>query len=615
MSRGMSRRVTRAVVFAVIGGSMVVAQAQTPAVSPGAPSPSAKIVQAVGQLPVLSEQVPAGVLVFSSWAGRSNVPKEFADTHFSLLLTALNLPAWADDKIPEMLPPEAAGNPAFDSLYDLAKTIVNYAWENTSAVYSLGPGMNEQLQPEPQICFIIRFDDDRAADAAERDIQDRITAIAGGEAIPNIRLFRKDNTLAFTANDAVEKSPLDPIEAPLSTNERFANSVKRNAGTAAGGAGGVNLYLNLERAWSLSDENNAEDPEYQRNMLITGAKHAKAILLTAGQDGKDWGSRVFVTLDPKRSGLLGAMTVNRPVDSAIYRGVPKSATSVSVVSLDFADVISRVKSEGEQVKKGFSQQADAWIGLIGGLLSVNVAELTGNFGTDLALYALPSTSGTSFDFVLLTKPKDTAKVDQQLWGLSQGVQRLLMTQRPDVPRLNLQRGEVTSVEMPDPSGKGSILAPAWASKDGYLLLAANKDIVTRAISEMGKGVLADSGDFSAAKARLGAPAGASFGYSDLAKTLSPMYAEWTYTFAQAGSGIHPNLKKLPIPTEAQLSPHSAPIVSATWVDDDGLHYRSIAPYPAAEMFSSTLALVAGRNSLPAVLPALGLKLAPKPPSN
>lgn len=614
MSPIFRRRVLRAVLCSTLGLSAVAsaALAQTPVPSPAGKVAAAVSPAALGQTPVLAEQVPAGALFFASWSGKSNLPKDFADTHLSMLLTALNLPTWVDEKFADLLPPAASSNPAYTSLVDLAKTIVEYAWENTSAVYSLGPGMTEQLRPEPHMCFIVRFPTAAAADAAERDIQDRITAIAGGEAIPNIRLFRNGTTLAFSANDAVDKSPLDPIESPLSTEARFADSVQRNAAP-----GGVTLYVNLERAWSLADENNLENPDYERNLKILGLKAARSILLSAAPDGKDWGSNVFVSMDPNRTGILGALTTTRPTDPAVYKGVPRSATSVSVVSLDFNDILTRAKTEGETFQKGLGQQVEAVVGMAGGFLNVNVAELFGSMGTDYALFALPTTgpsdAATPFDFLLVSKPKNPAKVDLQLWGLAQGLNRFLVSQGEKMPKLNLVRGDITSVELPDPAGKGAIFSPTWAIKDGYLLMGASKDTVARAISEIVKGTLADSDVFSAAKARLRAPAIASYGYSDISQTLAPMYDAWAFTANLAGNALHPNFKKLPVPTRAQLAPHSTTIVSANWVDDAGLHYRSIAPYPAADAFSSTFALVAGKHSLPITLPSLAAKLNPNAP--
>jgi len=92
-----------------------------------------------------------------------------------------------------------------------------------------------------------------------------------------------------------------------------------------------------------------------------------------------------------------------------------------------------------------------------------------------------------------------------------------------------------------------------------------------------------------------------------------MYDAWAFTANLAGNALHPNFKTLPVPTRAQLAPHSTTIVSASWVDDAGLYYRSIAPYPGADAFSSTFALVAGKHSLPITLPSLAAKLNPNAP--
>jgi hypothetical protein len=557
----------------------------------------------------LADRVPAGVVFYAAWAGRENLPPDFGDSRFAMVLEALDLPGWSRNELPNLLPPEARNTPFADQLLDLGRTIVGYAWSNTSVLYSVGQGVSDDLSPEPQSCFMIRFADNRAADAAERDIQDRITAIAQGNPIPNLQFYRKENVLAITANDAMARSPLEIPAAALGSDPVFVRSV-----TAVGGdtkPGMVTLYLNLERIWSISDERRGGEDEYERNMKVAGLRHAKGLLVSAVPDGTEYLSRSYVAVAEGCDGLLGYFTSSRGIDPSLYGGVPAAAASLTSVSLDLNDLLSRVKKEGEGFRAGFSEQADAWIGLLGGFVNLNVAEFAANFGSGAALYSLGDGAGKGgggggggYDFVVLTRPVDAGKAVQQLTGLAQGLQRLVLTQRPDLPRVMIGKEESAGATIH--SADNGVLAPAWAEKNGYLLIApAGKAALVRALAAMDAGSLMKSSEFTGRLKRLGAPTSASVGYADVPKSLDAMYERWQSTVALAGGRLPPPIRALPVPTAEQLARVASPIVSAAWADAGGLHYRSLAPFPGADVFNSTLALAVGKDSLPLVLPRLG----------
>lgn len=551
----------------------------------------------------LADHVPAGALFYAAWTGRDHLPTEFADSHLSLLLTALDLPGWSKDTLPGLLPPHAQ-NQFTEPLLELVRTITGYAWSNRAALYTLGPGMSEELKPDLQLCFMIEFPTAALADAAEKDIQNQITAIMGAQPIPNVQLFRRDNTLAFTINDASSKSPLDPLTAPLSTTDAYKQGIQQT------GPASITLFLNLERAWTLIDENNEGNEEYARNIKISGLHQARTLTISAGTDARDFASHAFVQIerDPTVAGIFGFLTSPKTVDDNLYAGVPKTALSVNSMSFDLADLLARLRVEGEQFIPGFTQKSDAWTGLIGGMLGVNVPEFSSNVGPDFALYTLPGPTSTTYDFVLLTHPADAPKADRQLLGLAQGIQRLLLTQRPDLAPMSNEKAEAAGNTLTTlTNGK---LSPSWAVKDGYLLIAPSRRVLESALAEMAKGPLTDSPDFTHLRSRLKAPPGASLGYADLPKTLVNMYASWQFTSRLAGSKIPQPLRVgAPLPTGAQLEPETAPCASAAWVDAAGLHYKTLSPYPAAEILSPLFSLLAGPNSLPLKMPQLKAALA------
>jgi hypothetical protein len=528
------------------------------------------------------------------------------------------------------------------------RTIADYAWTNTAAVYSLGKGVNDQLNPAAHFCFIIAFPDRQSADDAERDIQGRITAIIGGEAIPNVAMYRRENMLALTVHDTGGASPLDKLKSPLSEDDRFRAAASH---ALPGEPGAIALYQNLTRTWEMLDEERGGEAEYERNMRISGLRHAHSLFISAGTDGKDWLSTVYLGVEPVKTsalppasapasgpssqeaagsteargttpsavtredelrGLLGFFTSHRAFDERLYAGVPRAALSMNSLSFDLADLYARVKAEGEVAQPGFSDRTEAWVGMFAGALGVNVNDFVTNIGPDFALYSLPGaggsggSGGSGFDYVLVTQPKDPAKADQQMLALGKGIQRLILTQRSDLPKVTIDRATVGGLTLT--TLDNGVLSPSWAIKNGYLVMTPNRRTLNSALAEMDKGSINDVPEFGQLRQRLKAPAGASFGYADLPKSLSQMYANWIYTANLAGKRIPPPLKILPLPGGLDLEKNTAPAASATWVDDGGLVFRSVSPYPGGELLSATFGLVAGPNSLPVKLPQLRNRL-------
>ncbi|MFN4243102.1 MAG: hypothetical protein ACK4PI_07680 [Tepidisphaerales bacterium] len=539
----------------------------------------------------LAEHVPAGVVIYAGWSGDVTATPAFAASHVARLLASLDLPGWTDNGLYKLLEPEAAANPATPVLVDLFRTVVEYAWGHPAAFYSNGPGLSEDLQPAPHLCFLIRFPDDAAAAAAETDIQDRISSIIGGQNIPNVRFFRNGPTLAMSINDTSDVSPLAPLNKALARDAVVEDLFTRTHREGLKPA--VHAYVNLERVWLIVDENNIDDPNHERNMAILGLRQARHLALTAGLDGADWASSLFVQLEPARTGVLGALTAPRPADDELLARVPDAAVSVLTFSLDAPDLLRRLQTEGERVSRGFSRQVLGAVNLAGAVLGVSSMDVLRNLGPHYALYALPGEG--NFRYVLLSRPRDPNALAESLFTIAQSAGRILLAQRPDLPMVVTSRGDLDGRPLFTLAAGSTTLA--WTVVDDSLLVTAGPDTLQAALSAMRQGRLTDLPDFTARVRRLAAPTGAALGYSNLAATSAAMHAKWAYAFEKQFPNVNPRVKHLPLPSAEQLAPHATYAVSALWSDDAGLYYRTLAPFPAAELFSANFGLIAGEGSL------------------
>lgn len=540
----------------------------------------------------LADQVPAGVVFYLGWAGQASLGDAWSRAKAAQLLASLDLSGWTEDGLYKMLDPQAAGDPATPVFIELLRSVMEYAWKFPSAVYSNGPGLSETLEPAPHLCFLVRFPDDAEAAAAETDIQDRISSIVGGQPIPNVRFFRQGSTLAMSVNDTSDVSPLAPLAKPLALDpaavEAFAQCRQGGVVPAA------HAYLNLERIWTLVDENNLDDPNHERNMTILGLRKARTLALTAGLSEGDWASTLYIHTDPDRTGVLGALMAPRVADAELLARVPASAVSVLAFTVDGPDVLRRLQTEGERVSRGFSRQVLGSINLIGAILGVSSMDLLRNLGPQFLLYALPA-EGTGFSYVLLTRPQAPDQLATSLFTIAQSAGRILLAQRPDLPMVVTNRIELAG--RPVFTVAAGPITLAWTVVDDCILMTTGTDSLERASQAMNEPKLAGSPEFRARLGRLNAPSGATLGFSQLPQTIETLYNAWSYAFTRQIPNPNPRLQHLPLPDAPTLRAHATPLISALWTDDTGIYYRTLGPFPGADVFSANFALLAGPESV------------------
>lgn len=555
----------------------------------------------------LAAYVPARAVCFAAWAGRSNIGpggSRWNDSTTGRLLADLQLDRWSRDVLPGLVPmgPNAAG--AKDLLLDLGRTIVSHAWENESAFFSLGRGMDDNASFQPHLCFLIRFPDEASAAAAAKDLQDRVDQIAQGNPIPNTRLFNSGRVIALEFHPVEERSPLvNPAENNISLagSPRFTAGLSQTASTDAQDTRALVLHVDLDRVWTLAIEENEENENFSRNLSLLGLTDAHAVTLssslTSAKEAGSWRSSSFIDMAPsaERKGLLGALSTTRPANPQILQGIPSEAVSFLSFSVDLSDWVRRLKSEGESVKVGFANQVEAWLNFSSAMLGVQVPALVKEFPVDWAFYSLPS-STTGYDHVAICRPADATAFETKLTSLAQGVRRFLLAQRKDLQPLTVDRhpgseGEITLLTGPS-------LTLAWGVTNGYLLLTTDEDALRRAMTRTSQALTSETHSaLPQVTARLASQSAAQISYARVPDTIQSLYASWGYTLHRAGN-VKPWVFDLPFPTAEALTSASTPTVAIRWSDDAGWHWVSQAPYPGGELYSAFWSLLVGPDSLP-----------------
>src|SRR5262249_26215067 len=135
------------------------------------------------------------------------------------------------------------------------------------------------------------------------------------------------------------------------------------------------------------------------------------------------------------------------------------------------------------------------------------------------------------------------------------------------------------------------VAISWAIHDGRLIIGLKQDAVVKAAlaPPPAKG-FDENPRFAELRKRLaGQNQITSLRYSDLTITAPIMNDQYQQTWQIArmlagGQGI--NMPESILPPLETLKQHVAPTAQVSWTDDAGMHSRSFAPFPAADVFSN-----------------------------
>jgi hypothetical protein len=140
-----------------------------------------------------------------------------------------------------------------------------------------------------------------------------------------------------------------------------------------------------------------------------------------------------------------------------------------------------------------------------------------------------------------------------------------------------------------------IVAPCWAIKDGKLYAALYPQILAAALEQDGAGgSVLENETFVAARKRIDVKQAVSVSFMDLPK-LAPRGYQMVLLGQRSLLGFADmfglQTPAMVLPPLNQITPHLAPSVGATWVDDAGWHYRGVTPFPGAQLLGGEQALV------------------------
>jgi hypothetical protein len=247
-------------------------------------------------------------------------------------------------------------------------------------------------------------------------------------------------------------------------------------------------------------------------------------------------------------------------------------------------------------------------------------------GSDWAAYCSPTVAGNGIlGMTIVNKLDDPAKAQAALptasINLSNWIAVMMSKSNAEVEiRVrNTKVGDQTVYYFGLP-----IAAPSWTMKDGYLYLGLYPQSAAagaRSTARGGKSIT-ENERFLAIQKRLGVKDACAFSFFDLQTTAAQgsTYQQLMLIARYAGFG---DLFGVPVPeplvpTLDVLQQQLGPAGSATWIDDAGIHEKSVSPFPGSKMLSepgmvSSAGVGGGAMMVSLLLPSLIARRA-RPPT-
>jgi hypothetical protein len=245
---------------------------------------------------------------------------------------------------------------------------------------------------------------------------------------------------------------------------------------------------------------------------------------------------------------------------------------------------------------------------MGGIaLGLNIeSDLLKPLGDEWVLYAAPTIGGNGpLGLVLINHPRDAAKLDTSLRTLEQLGNRAIGHGNPaHGPSAHIVDADVAGVSVHYLDTP--LVSPAWAIKDGNLYIALFPQTVAAAANAPHDKSILDNPNFVSVRKALGPGAehASEISFFDLPRAAPEGYPYVLATTRLLGFADMNGLPTPPavLPPLDKLLPILSPAGHATWSDDTGIHAKSLAPFPGAQLLAGPEVLLMEGNGF--ILPAI-----------
>ncbi len=529
----------------------------------------------------LSEVVPDDALIYIAWRGAKNLGPGYEGSHLKAVLESSNIPALFEEFLPKALAKLGQDGPRDFQGMEVLTPMLKAAWKYPTAFYFGGVDFPANEEPAPRVGLYCQAGAD--APALANDLNKLLD-----ESGAPFRANAKDGLVSMTHGQLPKGA--------IGQSDRFKKAMAH-----AGKDPVVVAYVDAEGLMKTIDigikqgGSQREQQEWAKARVALGLDGIKSAVLTAGFEGKDWSTRLFIEAPGAvgmRRGLL-AMLDNKPVSDALLKLVPKNAAWAMAFRFDADKFLDDVM----QIVTVFEPRAAQD-------LEEGLAEIKENLGFDLrkdflaalgdewAVYADNQLAGNGLlGLTVVNRLRDAKKFNDsvlkvQAFATAMFKQELGGERGPQINMRSVKAGGNTIHYLAVPA-----VAPAWTIQGDTWIAGLYPQVVIAAADQIkagGPSILENPG-FKDLHGRLNKAAPSNFiAYADLPQTAVEGY-QTTLMLSQLLLGMGDlfgvESPALVIPTLPKLRPHLSPAGAASWMDKDGWHFVSQTPFPGAEILA------------------------------
>jgi prepilin-type processing-associated H-X9-DG protein len=535
---------------------------------------------AVGLGQALSDRMPGDAMIYVGWKGTDSPGAGYDQSHLKAVLDASQIGAFVRDSMPKILALAGESDQQTAQMMQMVTTIGGPLLRYPSAFYFGGMDMSNPNSPMPKLALVCQAGADAAALAQK--LNNQITQNGAG------------NFVSCVVRDqlvVVSTTPFPNLpEHPLSQNNDFQTRLGQLGKDPV-----AVVYVDMTAINAMVDQLLQQaPPDAQKNIpqirQMMGLDGIKAIVAAGGFDGKDWSNQLFVEVPEPRHGFLFS-SAGETISDDLMKVIPQTSTMAGAFPFNLDGLVDGISQAVHQMAPDQGQQFDQGLAQVNQMLGIDLRkDLLAEFGSQWVYYTDPATIGTGMmGMTVVNQPHDAVKLDQSLTALMQSVMGLVGQQLPPRFKLEMRQTQVNGVEVHYLAAP--LFSPSWAVKDGYCYLGLYPQVVASAVSRTADDkTILDSAAFQDVRQRLGAPQNiTSFMFADLPRTIPESYQGWL-VFSQLIFGgadmVGLDSPAMPLPPLNQLLTEVNPAGSATWFDAQGMHAKSISPFPGSELLGA-----------------------------
>lgn len=532
----------------------------------------------------LADRVPDDAIVYVGWAGAGNMGPGFEGSHLQAVLKASDWNDFFDRFLPMAMKKIGQSDRDAADATQFFGAIAKPMWSHPSAFYFGGVDFPADGGP-PMPRLAIYCDAGADAPALERAAKDLIAKAPRQPDHPPVTVSNVEGLVTIVLGRL-------PAEAKsLAASESFKASLANVHKAPV-----MTFYVDNDRLMSTVDAAIASNPESReaeqwptiRDAL--GLNGMKRAIATGGFDGKEWGNAAFVEAPAPRLGLMQLLEA-KPLSPDIVKSIPATATSGGAGRFDFSKLLASVQDGGSKIDPAFEENYGAVMGMLGGMVGVEVRDLLEPLGDEWSWYIDPTVGGNStLGMTIVNKLDDPAKAMDLLTKAEQGINRTLARQlkqqKMTVQFKTITRGDLNVHYLALP-----ILTPAWAIDGDKWYFGFNPQTVISAVADAkkpGRKTILDNPAYATMRAKLGDQAAGAIKFVDVPRLAPDNYATWVAVTRLAGFGdlFGVDSPAVLLPPLFELSQHLTPAGAMAWSDDKGFYVRTTEAFPGSEVLGT-----------------------------